>query len=51
MIWNGETWERISVLNGHSSRVLHLAINPTSEIIATAAGDETLKFWTVFPIS
>ncbi len=49
MIWNAEKKQRISVLNGHFTRVLHLAMAPDSEHIATAASDETLKFWTVFP--
>ena len=49
MIWNSTTNERISVLEGHISRVLHLAVSPDGESIATAAADETLKFWKVFP--
>jgi WD40 repeat protein len=49
MIWNSGTNERISVLEGHISRVLHLAVSPDGESIATAAADETLKFWKVFP--
>ena len=49
MVWNADKKERISVLEGHSSRVLHLALAPGGENIATAAADETLKFWTVFP--
>ena len=49
MIWNCSNNERISVLEGHSSRVLHLSVSPDGESIATAAADETLKFWKVFP--
>lgn len=49
MVWNGATHERVSVLDGHVSRVLHLALSPNGEDIATAAADETLKFWKVFP--
>jgi cell division cycle 20-like protein 1 (cofactor of APC complex) len=49
MIWNADKKERIAVLDGHSTRVLHLALSPDGESIATASGDETLKFWTVFP--
>lgn len=49
MVWNGLTRERVSVLDGHAQRVLHLAMSPCGEKIATAAADETLKFWTVFP--
>jgi len=49
MVWSAEKRERIAVLEGHATRVLHLALSPDSETIATASGDETLKFWTVFP--
>jgi len=49
MVWNAEGNERISVLEGHVFRVLHLAVSPDGENIATAAADETLKFWKVFP--
>ena len=49
MVWNAERRERISVLDGHNTRVLHLALSPDSQSIATASGDETLKFWLIFP--
>lgn len=34
-------------LRGHTSRVLHLALSPDGTI-ASAAADETLRFWKVF---
>lgn len=34
---------------GHTSRVLFLAMSPDGETIVTGAGDETLRFWNVFP--
>ena len=49
MVWNAHDMERISVLDGHSNRVLHLAVSPDGENVATASADETLKFWKVFP--
>jgi len=39
----------IATLRGHKSRVLHLAVSPDGRTIATAAGDETLRFWKAFP--
>ena len=30
-------------------RVLYLAMSPDAETIVTGAGDETLRFWKVFP--
>jgi cell division cycle 20-like protein 1 (cofactor of APC complex) len=41
--------ERISELTGHTSRVLYLAMSPDGENIVTGAGDETLRFWNLFP--
>ena len=41
--------ERIAVLTGHTFRVLYLAVSPDGKTIVTGAGDETLRFWNVFP--
>lgn len=41
--------ETNQVLTGHLSRVLYLALSPDGSTIATAAGDETVRFWDVFP--
>lgn len=30
-------------------RVLYLAMSPDGQSIVTGAGDETLRFWNVFP--
>lgn len=48
-LWNYNTMQKMAVLTGHSSRVLHLAISPDGESIVTGAADETLRFWNVFP--
>lgn len=34
---------------GHTLRVLYLATSPDGQTIVTGAGDETLRFWSVFP--
>lgn len=34
---------------GHTSRVLYLSMSANSQNIVTGAGDETLRFWDVFP--
>lgn len=39
----------ISTLTGHSMRVLYLAVSPDGQSIVTGAGDETLRFWNIFP--
>ena len=36
-------------LTGHTYRVLYLAGSPDGQTIVTGAGDETLRFWNVFP--
>lgn len=41
--------EKISTLTGHTYRVLYLAMSPDGSTIVTGAGDETLRFWNVFP--
>eukprot|EP00825_Cyclidium_porcatum_P044481 TRINITY_DN6541_c0_g1_i1.p1 TRINITY_DN6541_c0_g1~~TRINITY_DN6541_c0_g1_i1.p1 ORF type:complete len:566 (-),score=104.62 TRINITY_DN6541_c0_g1_i1:424-2121(-) len=48
-IWKYPTMEKIADLTGHTSRVLFLAMSPCGQIIVTGAGDETLRFWNVFP--
>lgn len=49
MVWKYPTLEKVTTLTGHTSRVLFLAMNPSGETIVTGAGDETLRFWNVFP--
>lgn len=39
---------KVCELRGHTSRVLHTALSPCGTIVASAAADETLRFWKVF---
>ena len=41
--------QKIATLTGHTYRVLYLALSPDGSTIVTGAGDETLRFWQVFP--
>ena len=41
--------EKIATLTGHTYRVLYLAMSPDGSSIVTGAGDETLRFWNIFP--
>ena len=43
--------EKIAVLSGHAFRVLYLAMSPDGSSIVTGAGDDSLRFWSVFPKS
>jgi cell division cycle 20-like protein 1 (cofactor of APC complex) len=48
-IWKYPHMEKIATLTGHTYRVLYLAMSPDGSTIVTGAGDETLRFWNVFP--
>lgn len=49
IIWKYPTMSKVTTLTGHTYRVLYLAMSPDGQTIVTGAGDETLRFWTVFP--
>ncbi|XP_024518977.1 protein FIZZY-RELATED 2 isoform X1 [Selaginella moellendorffii] len=49
IVWRYPAMSKLSTLTGHSYRVLYLAISPDGQTIVTGAGDETLRFWNVFP--
>lgn len=42
--------QKLAALKGHTYRVLYLAQSPDGQNIVTGAGDETLRFWNVFPV-
>jgi len=49
ILWKYPSMSKIVTLTGHTYRVLYLAMSPDGETIVTGAGDETLRFWKVFP--
>ncbi|KAL3521116.1 hypothetical protein ACH5RR_019265 [Cinchona calisaya] len=49
MVWKYPSMAKVATLTGHSLRVLYLALSPDGQTIVTGAGDETLRFWNVFP--
>lgn len=51
MVWSGKDMRKLATLQGHSYRVLYLATSPDSETILTGSGDQTLRFWKLFPSS
>jgi len=51
VLWKYPSMEKVTTLTGHSYRVLYLAMSPDGQTIVTGAGDETLRFWNVFPPS
>ena len=40
---------KVATLTGHTYRVLYLALSPDGSTAVTGAGDETLRFWQIFP--
>ncbi|CAN4118107.1 unnamed protein product [Withania somnifera] len=49
ILWKYPTMSKLATLTGHTYRVLYLAMSPDGQMIVTGAGDETLRFWNVFP--
>eukprot|EP01018_Ginkgo_biloba_P033623 Gb_41288 [translate_table: standard] len=49
MVWRYPAMSKLATLTGHTLRVLYLAISPDGQTIVTGAGDETLRFWNIFP--
>jgi cell division cycle 20-like protein 1 (cofactor of APC complex) len=49
IVWAYPSMTAIATLIGHSMRVLYLSMSPDCQTIVTGAGDETLRFWNVFP--
>ncbi|CAM0885539.1 unnamed protein product [Alopecurus aequalis] len=49
MVWKYPSMSKVATLTGHTLRVLYLATSPDGQTIVTGAGDETLRFWNIFP--
>ncbi|GJP51760.1 hypothetical protein CLOM_g10903 [Closterium sp. NIES-68] len=47
-LWRYPSMTKVAELHGHSARVLHLAQSPDGATVASAAADETLRFWKAF---
>ncbi len=41
---------RLVDLAGHEDRVLHMALSPDGQTVASASADETLRFWKCFTV-
>eukprot|EP00759_Apiculatamorpha_spiralis_P015654 PhF_6_TR22279/c0_g1_i1/m.31513/K03363/CDC20; cell division cycle 20, cofactor of APC complex len=48
VLWKYPSLKRMADLTGHTSRVLHLALSPDGQLVVSAAGDETIRFWKCF---
>ncbi|CAN6243866.1 unnamed protein product [Urochloa humidicola] len=47
-LWKYPSMVKMAELTGHTSRVLYMAQSPDGCTVASAAADETLRFWNVF---
>ncbi|KAI4154746.1 MAG: hypothetical protein LQ340_001461 [Diploschistes diacapsis] len=47
-IWAYPTLVRQIEIPAHETRILHSSLSPDGQILATAAADESLKFWKIF---
>ena len=48
-LWKYPTMTKVKELKGHTARVLHMAMSPDGSTVVSAAADETLRFWDIFP--
>lgn len=49
IVWRYPNMSKVTTLTGHTFRVLYLAMSPDGSTVVTGAGDETLRFWQIFP--
>jgi cell division cycle 20-like protein 1 (cofactor of APC complex) len=49
IVWKYPSMQKLTTLTGHTLRVLYLAMSPDGQSVVTGAGDETLRFWNIFP--
>lgn len=49
IVWKYPSMSKVATLNGHTLRVLYLAMSPNGQTVVTGAGDERLCFWNLFP--
>ena len=47
-LWKYPSMAKVKDLEGHTARVLHMAVSPDGGTVVSAAGDETLRFWNIF---
>ncbi|KAI8371283.1 WD40-repeat-containing domain protein [Choanephora cucurbitarum] len=47
-VWDYTSLKKIIDIPAHDTRILHSALSPDGQVLATAAADENLKFWRIF---
>jgi len=47
-VWSYPSLVKCAEIPAHEARVLHSTLSPDGQVLATAASDESLKFWKIF---
>jgi cell division cycle 20, cofactor of APC complex len=50
IIWKYPTLTKVAELQGHSQRIISMAMSPDGSTVVSAGGDETLRFWKCFTV-
>jgi cell division cycle protein 20 (cofactor of APC complex) len=50
IVWKYPSMEKLAELNGHSNRVLSVAMSANGEIVASLGADQTIRFWECFKV-
>eukprot|EP00667_Euglena_gracilis_P000238 EG_transcript_238 len=45
VVWDGRTYDWVDTLTGHGDHINWLAVNPISDVVATASDDRSAKVW------
>jgi cell division cycle protein 20 (cofactor of APC complex) len=47
-VWEYPSLDKVIDIPAHDTRILHSVLSPDGQVLATAAADESLKFWRIF---
>ena len=50
-MWKYPNMEKLGELNGHTNRILSMALSANGEIVASLGADQTIRFWECFKVA